>query len=702
MPDSPSSIQSAEIKITGNSNLVSLTGDIQVVTNANPVDVHERGKLSTLLTRVRLHWIEGRLERSLARRSFIKQDMEFLVGASNHFSDKDFQNEELSTIFHKTGSLMLILGDAGFGKTTILLDLARQLIRDIDQDLLTPVPVVLSLSSWSPNYLSFEDWLIKEISRAYKAGGKDSCSLWITQNRLLFFLDGLDEIDSDDRVACVESINRFQEDIGVAGMVVSCRRSVYENLSAKLNLNCAVFLQPLREEQIMAYLSGSQFDTLRTTLSHNTSLRKLALSPLILWILSMTFENRSTKRLESISDLEFLWKELFSAYVENMFDRKQPATGSSSKHQITAWLSWLARKMRNHNQTVFLIEELQPSWLSHGERRAYALVSRLIVGIVLGFVFGYIAVGIGGLFFMMFVWLCAGFTCGVSAGLVHACQLELDTSQNKTSHSWLRRLTIPTTAGLLPAIIGLAMGELTLWSYGYGRILSVLDDPFTGLLFATATIAIFGLRNMNGSTLSDIQTFERLNWSARGALQGLIAGLIIATVLILVFVLAIQQTTNISTVAILLFLILAGAGLIYGGAKGGAKAHTVKVSPNEGIKLTLKTMLMVLTFVMIEVLLMVSVLIVTLGISRSWSLITVILIFGSLLGMVLALRKGGLDIVQHYTIRCIMYKAFPFNYARFLDPAVDLIFLERVGGGFIFVHKFLLDHFADQKRLSVN
>jgi hypothetical protein len=36
----------------------------------------------------------------------------------------------------------------------------------------------------------------------------------------------------------------------------------------------------------------------------------------------------------------------------------------------------------------------------------------------------------------------------------------------------------------------------------------------------------------------------------------------------------------------------------------------------------------------------------------------------------------------------------PWNYARFLDYATELIFLRKVGGGYIFVHRLIMEHFA--------
>ncbi len=37
----------------------------------------------------------------------------------------------------------------------------------------------------------------------------------------------------------------------------------------------------------------------------------------------------------------------------------------------------------------------------------------------------------------------------------------------------------------------------------------------------------------------------------------------------------------------------------------------------------------------------------------------------------------------------------PPDYARFLDYATERIFLRKVGGEYIFVHRLLLEYFAD-------
>jgi hypothetical protein len=37
----------------------------------------------------------------------------------------------------------------------------------------------------------------------------------------------------------------------------------------------------------------------------------------------------------------------------------------------------------------------------------------------------------------------------------------------------------------------------------------------------------------------------------------------------------------------------------------------------------------------------------------------------------------------------------PLNFVKFLDQCARLTFLKKVGGGYIFIHRMLLDYFAD-------
>ncbi|MDJ0600671.1 MAG: hypothetical protein QNJ37_17730 [Crocosphaera sp.] len=61
----------------------------------------------------------------------------------------------------------------------------------------------------------------------------------------------------------------------------------------------------------------------------------------------------------------------------------------------------------------------------------------------------------------------------------------------------------------------------------------------------------------------------------------------------------------------------------------------------------------------------------------------------------LGLLAGG-ACIKHLILRIILYcnHYIPWNYASFLDYASDRIFLRKVGGSYIFVHRMLQEHFA--------
>jgi NACHT domain len=88
-----------------------------------------------------------------------------------------------------------------------------------------------------------------------------------------------------------------------------------------------------------------------------------------------------------------------------------------------------------------------------------------------------------------------------------------------------------------------------------------------------------------------------------------------------------------------------------------------------------------------------------LGIERSFNLsgdLSVGPLVGFVAGLLVALLAGGLAWLQHYLLRLQFWRAgvIPWRYIRFLDEATGCILLRKVGGGYSFVHRLLLDHFA--------
>ncbi len=65
-------------------------------------------------------------------------------------------------------------------------------------------------------------------------------------------------------------------------------------------------------------------------------------------------------------------------------------------------------------------------------------------------------------------------------------------------------------------------------------------------------------------------------------------------------------------------------------------------------------------------------------------------------GIFLAFERGGYFLVRHYLARVILWRTrrAPWRYSRFLDVAVERLLLRRVGGGYIFVHRALMEYLA--------
>ena len=52
--------------------------------------------------------------------------------------------------------------------------------------------------------------------------------------------------------------------------------------------------------------------------------------------------------------------------------------------------------------------------------------------------------------------------------------------------------------------------------------------------------------------------------------------------------------------------------------------------------------------------------------------------------------------LKHYVLRILLWRNdyAPLNYIRFLDYAAERVFLRKVGGGYIFTHRLLMEYFA--------
>ncbi|MGK7936175.1 MAG: hypothetical protein AB4206_10325 [Xenococcaceae cyanobacterium] len=68
-------------------------------------------------------------------------------------------------------------------------------------------------------------------------------------------------------------------------------------------------------------------------------------------------------------------------------------------------------------------------------------------------------------------------------------------------------------------------------------------------------------------------------------------------------------------------------------------------------------------------------------------------------GGIVGLRYGGAAFIQHFNLSRILYRKgrIPKDYADFLNYATDIRLMKKIGGGYVFYHRMLMEHFARRK-----
>jgi DNA polymerase III delta prime subunit len=586
---------------------------------APAITEEERRNRDTMLNIVESTWVKGLLEDSLSKVTRIDLNLEdrpeaidlplnAIVQELKRSPQVLPRGTSITTVFDQMSGSLLILGAPGAGKTTLLLELARDLIQRARTDEHHRIPVVFNLSTWAIERKPLKEWMVERLESDYRVPRKLATRL-VQSERLLPLLDGLDEVAGEYRSACVEAINayRLRDAEGMVPLAVCSRILDYEVLDRKFQFQGAVKVQPLKRKQVEVYLNGlgKPLAGVRALLREDLLRWELLNTPLMLAVVILTYKDRPAAELRQTRGVQALW----DAYIERMFARR----GTDTRwllERVMHVLKWLAWQMRQHQQTVYYIEGMQPTWLSTARHRNYLTSGYVVRALPFGLAFGLIA--------------------------------------------------------------GLAFG------------------PIAGLAFGLIAGLIVGLIRWRSGDVSRIEVIEKLHWSLSH--ENLHFGLVLALVTGMVTFLA----------GSLIFGPTGGWAL---GLAGGATAWlvfmltaglmttklAVKAVPNQGIRGSARSSLL------------------------GWLVFGLVagpfgVLFGGLIGgltlglvagIISAMDYGGRAVIQHYILRYLLARngLLPFrdrDLVALLDYAADRILLRRVGGGWIFIHRLLLDHLADK------
>ncbi|WP_019507873.1 NACHT domain-containing protein [Pleurocapsa sp. PCC 7319] len=524
-------------------------GQANVIREA--ITEEERSQRKILLNKVRQFWIENFFPSASLANSAVDFDWKTSsyavlsnfdgIGEIPAELDKSFEELQSTDILNQTaqGKILLILGELGSGKTFTLLELAKRLVYQTEQDLTKPIPVIFNISSWGQKEQSMEQWLIEKLKEIYQVP-KTLSKSWMEQEQLILLLDGLDEIGTglDDekqtkelRNACVRDLNKFIATYNNTEIVISSRFKDYEALTERLRLSSAISIQTLSKQQVsdVVTTAGTSLTGLKKLLPEDQELEKFAQLPLNLNLMTRAYQDWSAKDLiKQLRSTKNRQQHLFDTYIKRMLLIRSGRLWHSDsakypQNKVIQWLSWLAQTMVHQSQTVFLIEKMQPSLLQSQDEKLSYQISNFLLGwlcftLCLSLSFGWIP----------------GLILGIFGGVITGLSTKI-TFFEQMSWSWQRaqsRIMDEVSFGL---IFGLFFGLIFGLSDGlsFGLFFGIKEGLIFGLICGLICGLIFGLRSGLGSEEVEQKTIPNQGiWnSAKNAIIfGLIVGLIIGLI----------------------------------------------------------------------------------------------------------------------------------------------------------------------------
>ncbi|MEV4894561.1 NACHT domain-containing protein [Nonomuraea sp. NPDC055795] len=435
---------------------------------------------------------------------------------------------------------LLVLGGPGTGKTTLAVQLVRELIAT--RGPADPVPVLVSAASWdTAEHAEVWEWLATQLTLTYpalkaEAYGPDACAGLVSGRDPLILpvIDGLDEIPGPARVAIVEALNRG---LGRGGLILTCRTTDWADLAASdLVLGDAAVIEPapltpaaaadylrrcLRRppspawRQVLDHLATQPAPSAPTQAS---PLAQVCSTPLGLWLVRTVYRPPADTGSPAPDPTPLTDPAIHSTPGQlraHLFDhligaliRQRPPTTQPGQHlfrprrrhqpdEATRWLTWIA-----HHLTHPRTPEHQPrtrdlAWWHIAQhtltptrlRTTTTLLTGLTVALAVG-------IAVGPSFEPSF-----GLTFGITFGIAVGLAVWIGSSDwlhdqpgfvNLTLHNRKKALLSKLASGL---VVGLTFGLVMGLAFGLvvGIVLGIAVGHAVGLTFGIAFGLVIGL-----------------------------------------------------------------------------------------------------------------------------------------------------------------------------------------------------------------
>ncbi|GAB3149706.1 hypothetical protein GCM10027290_36350 [Micromonospora sonneratiae] len=623
-----------------------------------------------LLDRVRRYWVTNVLERSLYNEARIELGFTATADAQRHPWDMQAAQADgtpltltdgvsMSSVFTRLDHGMVILGEPGAGKTTMLLELARDLLNQADHDSSASIPVVVNLSSWAIHRRPIDQWLAEQLTERYGMPA-DQATRWIAEGEILPLLDGLDEVAGEYRNQCAVAITEFHRQQPLTPIAICCRTTEYSQLNQQVPVYGTVRIQPLTRPQIEQFLdrAGTALAGLRATLAVDAELWKFADSPLLLSIMALAYADGPEPVVGTTGDADSPdpthgRTRLFTQYVQAMLRRRRDRR--IRPEQTVRYLAAVAYQLSRFSQTVFVLDQIKEAWsLRYGTAPSADTISRTVNSLATGLFFGTAG-------WVLLGW--PGALTGVVAGgvaMTATFSLAYDnlsyisyTAERRNNERAERSENTYRTNWILDAwdefpeifaeavpAVGMISGALAVGT-AFGIATGVDSGTGAGILAGVTYGLGFLLATVVGSTVTAAATFKVNHWSH-------------PTVAVRREVPS-PALRNRLRLAVRVAPIL---GLITGTVSG--LAVVLPATADEAVR------------------------------------------FGALVGagytVFLLVQVALAPTVEQWIVRRRLARqdVVPKRMVPFLEYAVQCLFLRSVGDGYIFVHRELLDFFAER------
>jgi len=195
----------------------------------------------------------------------------------------------------KKHNRLMILGKPGSGKTTFLKHLAIACCNSTFKS--EKIPILIELSSLK-DANKFN--IFNEIHEKFKifTWTEETTNKILQQGRFLILLDGLDEVPSENRKELKKQIEEFSANNSNNHFIITCRLQIPEN---NLKYFTDVEIADFNDEQIQTFAENWFQNKVITNklleeLNKNERIKELAVTPILLTLICVVFDNDITKK----------------------------------------------------------------------------------------------------------------------------------------------------------------------------------------------------------------------------------------------------------------------------------------------------------------------------------------------------------------------------------------------------------------------